>query len=384
MPQRGTKTSFIRRCQILALLAEADATAIDLRQQMRPMPGMRTVFADLAWLAKRFPTQVRRIHGGDARLVRWHLEGLPPTPLPQPLDALTSDELAALIAARGLLRTPETRNPGWERPQSPYAGDLSAALHGLLDRLGLTAEARAIAPTTLGVSRFGMPTEAPGAVAAFERILRTRQAARFRYRNQQGNEREVHVWPIRLVLIKGEWFCFAWAPLAASAGTSTNTGTGKVKQYALSRITSRSPSVHVDPRLPAGAPTSPPHTEVDAILASGFHATGGGQRTRVVVAVSPAALPLIADRTWGEAQTLAPADDLPSGWQRLAFSSTGLLECRHWVLSFGAAVRVEHPRELREWLQNQAQSILTSLESEPPPITAPHPAAIGATLADNP
>ena len=72
--------------------------------------------------------------------------------------------------------------------------------------------------------------------------------------------------------------------------------------------------MRADPRLLAGAPASPPHTAVDAILASGFHATGGGPRTLVVVAVSPPALPLIAGWTWGEAQTLAPADDLPPGF----------------------------------------------------------------------
>ena len=367
-----------RRASLLDHLADGPRSAIDLSTAVQPRASLRTIFDDLKWLAKRFPEQVIREPGQDARQAYWHLVGLPPVLLPQAIETLTHDELAALIAARGLLRAPDTRSPGWERPATSYAGDLSAALHGLLDRSGVAEEAKAIAPTTISVSRFGVAVEAPGALAVLERALRTRQAARFRYRNRGADERDLHVWPIRLVLLKGEWFCFAWSP---ASGTSS---LGRVKQYALSRITSRDPTVRIDACLPPGAPVRQPHAQVDASLASGFHATGGGARRRVVLAISPDAWAFVVDRTWGESQAIDQAPpDLPTGWRRIAFSTTGLDECRHWVLSFGAAVRAEGPPELRDWLKNQAQNLLAYLESNPTQMSATPVAVNGDTVANH-
>jgi predicted DNA-binding transcriptional regulator YafY len=327
-------------------------------------------------LQQRFPRQITWERGGDARLVYWQLIGLAPTLLPAPIASLTHDELAALIAARGLLRAPETRHPGWERPSSAYAGDLSAALHGLLERCGLEEEARAIAPGTIGVSRFGVASYPFGAVADLERALRSGLAVTFRYRNRHSVERDLHVWPIRLVLIKGEWFCFAWAP---------DGGDGRVKQYALSRIISRDPAVRMANRLPPGAPARPPHEAVDAALASGFQATGGGRRVRVVLAISPDAWPFIIDRVWGDGQTIA-ADppDLPAGWRRIAFSTTGLEECRHWVLSFGAAVRAEAPPELVDWLHGQALTMVSALARMHADQPAEIPTTLQSAAADRP
>jgi predicted DNA-binding transcriptional regulator YafY len=356
MPGNATDLQRLRRQRMLGLIADGECTADELLARLRPKVSRRTLDADLAWMQARFPEQLRKRRGGDARTVWWSLVGLPPILLDTTLDALTHDEVAAITAARGLLRSPDNRTPGWERPSSAYAGDLSAALHGLLLRLGLGAEAKAIAPSSLGASRFGIAPEPPGCLASLQRALRTGQAARFTYRNRQGSERPCHVWPIRLVLIKGEWFCFAWAP-----GQSG----GRVKQYALARITSREPVVAIDPRLPPGAPPRPPHAAVDAALASGFHATGSDDprhRVRVSLAVGPDAWPSIADRTWGENQTVTTEPpDLPPGWHRLVFTTSGLAECRHWVLSFGAAVRAESPAELTTWLRQQAESIVTHM-----------------------
>ncbi|GDY13105.1 hypothetical protein LBMAG53_19830 [Planctomycetota bacterium] len=246
-------------------------------------------------------------------------------------------------------------------------------MHGLLERSGLTEEARQIAPGTVGVSRFGIAPEAPGSIAILQRALRTGQAVYFSYRNRHSVDHPSHVWPIRLVMIKGEWFCFAWAP-------SDGKGTGRVKQYALSRITSRDPAVSIADRLPLGAPIRQPHDEVDAILASGFHATGSVKpqdRSRVVLAVSPEAWPSIANRTWGEHQLIDTGpEDLPPGWRRLTFSTTGLPEARHWVASFGSFVRPEGPPELMFWLKNEAERVASILAHMP----AKQPAQISDTV----
>lgn len=345
-----------RHLAILGVLADESCTARELAERLGVSAG--TIFKDLDALAKRFPDQVQRIRGGDARTVRWQVSGLPPTPLTHPLDHLTADEIAALIAARGLLRSPDTRSPGWEKPSTPYSGDLSRALHGLLDRAGLAEETKSIAPRTLGVSRFGIAPEAPGALANLERALRTGQCTCFRYRNRTGIERDVHLWPIRLVLIKGEWYLYAWAP---GSGSETS---GKVKQYALSRIISRDPTVRVVAHRPSGTPTNAPHNEVDAALATGFHATGSADSkagVRVTLAISPEAWPHWADRNWGEGQRVNEPlpTDLPHGWHRLSFRTTGLLEARHFILGMGVAVRVESPPELRAWIREQALGLVS-------------------------
>lgn len=359
--------NWTRRQSILSLLAIEAATADSIRMNLRPTVSRRTVASDVTWLARTFPAQVRKQRGSDARTVIWSLDGLPPVLLPHGAAALTHDELAAIIAARGLLRAPDVKHPGWERPSSPYAGDLSAALHGLLERLGLGEQARHIAPAAIGASRFGIAPEPPGALATLQRAIVTGQAARFAYRNRAGTQHACHVWPIRLVLIKGEWFCFAWS--------------GRVKQYALARVVSRSPVVTIDARLPPGAPSRPPHDVVDAALASGFHATGSddpGQRVRLVLAISPAAWPSIADRTWGSGQHIHDApEDLPHGWRRLSFLTTGLTEARHWVLSFGTTVRAEAPAALTEWLYEQTQAMVSVLSH----MRATQPASVDVTMS---
>ncbi|MBA3699439.1 MAG: HTH domain-containing protein [Planctomycetes bacterium] len=192
-----------RQRDILRVLAEEPSTAAELATRIHV--SVRQAQRDLAELRARFPSQLREEPDGDARSHRWYLDGLPPEPLAKPLTYLSHDELTAIIAARGLLRHPDARHPGWESQRSAYDGDLSAALHGLLERSGLADEAAAIAPRTLGASRFAVATDPPGAVATIGRALRTGQAVRFRYRNRRGGESDVHVVPMRLVAIRGEY-----------------------------------------------------------------------------------------------------------------------------------------------------------------------------------
>ena len=54
-------------------------------------------------------------------------------------------------------------------------------------------------------------------------------------------------------------------------------------------------------------------------------------------------------------------DNLPPDWRRIAFVTTGLAECRHSVLAFGAEVRSEHPPALVTWIQEQAKAIIHGL-----------------------
>ena len=347
-----------RHRRILELIAEEPLSADQLAARMTPHVTPRLIRKDLVYLQARFPEQMVREHGGDARNIFWTLKGLPPIPFLAPIDYLTHDELAALIAARGFLRAPDAKHPGWERPTTPYEGDLSAALHGLLERAGLGDEARAIAPATIGVSRFAVAPEPCGALAAIERALRTGQAVRFHYRNRTGAEREVHARPLRLVSIKGEWHLFAWSPATDSLAP------GRVKQYRLSRLTAAGPAVTVVSRQPPGCPQRAPREDVDCMLASGFNATSStdpAARKRLVIAIGPEAWPDVVDRTWGDSQIISDAPEHGNAWRRLTFSTSGWQEARGWILSLGANARAEGPPELVTWLHTQIKRMESDL-----------------------
>ena len=357
MSNRNTSQT-LRYRRILDLIAEEPLSASQISERLTPSVSPRQIREDLAYLQSRFPDQIVREHGGDARNVFWTLKGLPPIPFQESIDYLTHDELAALIAARGFLRAPDAKHPGWERPTTPYEGDLSAALHGLLERAGLGDEARAIAPATIGVSRFAVAPEPSGALAAIERALLTGQAVRFHYRNRTGAEREVYAMPLRLVSIKGEWHLFAWSPATDALAP------GRVKQYRLSRLITADPVVTVVSRPPPGCPQRAPRDDVDRMLASGFNATSStdpAARKRLVIAIGPEAWPEVVDRTWGDNQTISAAPERGIGWQRLAFSTSGWQEARGWILSLGANARAEGPPELVTWLHTQIKRMESDL-----------------------
>ena len=151
---------------------------------------------------------------------------------------------------------------------------------------------------------------------------------------------------------------------------------GKIKQYRLSRITTPTRT----PSAPPGCPHTGLRAEVTDLLRDAFRATGStspADRVKVVLAISPAAWSLVEQRRWGaNLKNDLDTNNLPPGWRRLSFVTTGLRECRHWVLSFGAEVRAEHPPALVEWIRDQAKQVFesspqtglrTSLIEETPP-----------------
>jgi predicted DNA-binding transcriptional regulator YafY len=172
----------------------------------------------------------------------------------------------------------------------------------------------------------------------------TGEGITFRYENLKGEVKNVHATPARCHLVKGEWSCIAWA--------------GGLKHYRLCRM-AEAKRVR---QLPPGSPVSIPASEVDALLGSGFYATASSSprdRVRVRIAVSPEAWRLLKGRRWGDNQVVDDTpENLPKGWFRLTFTTTGLTECRHWVLGMGANVRAEAPDALVEWVQEQAKQIL--------------------------
>jgi predicted DNA-binding transcriptional regulator YafY len=345
-------TTTARRARILARLGEGPCTKADLAQRI---PGCaRTLHDDLKWIEGTFPGRTRIGHQGKAKT--WQFLGTPPTLLPTPIAAFDEDQIAALIAARGVLRISDPGTTPSEGAATAYQGALAQAIQRLISAAGLDDEVASIAPDDLSISRFCVAAEEPTVFPTVLACLRAGRSIRTTYTNNQGATYPLHARPVRLVMISGEWHCFAWAL------GSDGRGAGRIRQYRLARMAPITP-VEVDP---PGCPVSGLRAQVDALLRDAFRATGShepARRQRVVLAVSPTAWPHIDGRRWGAPVPTPTQDGLPPEWRRIAFVTTGLEECRHWVLSFGAEVRAEHPPALIDWLRDQAQALLNGSTS---------------------
>lgn len=329
-----------------------------------PCPSPRSLTDDLMWLREAFPGRITCERVGRANT--YYFAGEVPRLLPVPLTHLDEDQVAALIAARGLLRTPDPTKPTAEDPGDDYPGALAQALDRLLTEVGLDDDARTIAPDAVTISRFGVAPEEEAAFPLCLAAIRTGGSIVGTYTNLDGEEHAVHAKAVRLVHIAGEWHLLAW---------SQSRKVGKLRQYRLSRMT----GLLRRDNDPPGCPQSGLRREAAALLIDAFRATGSlkpADRVTVILAVSPKAWPFLERRRWGASQHWdhTPAD-LPAGWRRLRFTTTGLSESRYWVLGFGTAIRAEAPPILMEWIHEQAVEMTedvkrtrqTKLQSSPIP-----------------
>jgi predicted DNA-binding transcriptional regulator YafY len=336
-----------RRIQIIVLLSGDGLGFEALRAQLKPQPSVRTLHEDLAWIERQFPDRLRRDqahgeHGTSRVALRWL--GRPPVLLSQPLTWLTEEEVISLIAARGLLRQLDPSLPPTASPQ-PEPDPLSQAADGLLARVGVKDVADALARDAIVVSRFGAEPAAGDVLATCLGATVRGDGLHFSYVNMAGRRHTVEAMALRMLLVKSEWFMLAWSE--------------SLKLYRLARMSEVRRG-----RLPAKCPSWIPRQDIDAKLRDAFYATGSERsqdRKRVVLAVGPDAWPLVAGRRWGDRQTVDDhPTDLPAGWRRLQFTTTGLGECRHWVLSHGGQLRAEAPAELVSWIRAQAEAVLAA------------------------
>lgn len=340
-----------RRTTILHILAKDACTLKELRPRLDPVPSSRCLEKDIASLRRAFPGRLIAERRGREKV--WQFAGDVPRVLESPIQALDEDQIAALIAARGLLRLPDPADTPAERAGTVYHGALAQALDRLLREGGLEDEAQAIAPDAIAISRFGVAPEEDAVFPLALAAIRCGESLHFRYTNLDGKTHAVHARALKLVHIAGEWHCYAWA-------TDTKRPPGTIKQYRLSRMTDVARSVNPPPRCPVANL----RRDVSALLRDAFRATGSAdpaRRRRIVVAVSPRAWPFLERRRWGADQIVDETpEDLPTGWRRLRFVTTGWEECRHWLLGFGAEIRAEGPPDLVAWLHSQAQAILAN------------------------
>ena len=340
-----------RQQHLLRCMAQPDGATLAELWESLPVPcSERTLRNDLQSLCLQFPHRLNKSQQG--RALRYHFTGQPPRSLRHPLQFLDEDQITALIAARGILRLSTASSPNHEQPSQAYHGILAQAIDRLLTATGLAEEASRLSPDDLCVSRFGIAEEEPAVFPAVLDVLRRGDSVTALYPDHQTGElRQIHARPIRMVSIAGEWFVFVWAPDA-------QTPPGRIKQYRLSRLS----QVTRATRDPPGCPVSGLRAQVTGILAEAFRATGSASpkdRHRVRIAGGPEVLKFVERRRWGSDQhlDLGPHADLPQGWWRLDFVTSGVPECRHWLLGFGRAIRVESPPELVAWLQQEAQAV---------------------------
>jgi len=257
---------------------------------------------------------------------------------------MTEEELLALVAARGLLHRDDQAMPATRGTARSLDG-LAGSIHHLIERTGLIETAQRAGRHLVSVSRFGAAPIANDVLTTCLSAAASNQAITFAYNNLEGVTSQPTAVPQRLVLIRGEWYCVAWA--------------GMLRMFRLARMA----AVTITTKRPKGTPANIPSQEVDDLLAQSFYATGSSdpqRRCRVVLAVRPGAWPFIQGRTWGSSQRVDEAPvDLPQGWRRLSFVTTGLAECRHWMLGIGSGVRAEQPTELVDWMRVEAEAMAT-------------------------
>lgn len=341
-----------RRSRIINLLSSSPQSAQELQHALRPKTGRRTINADLAWLRTYFPAHCVRQraegrHGTGRVVFRWRAG--PAHLCSEPLTWLSEAELIALVVARGMLdedpadTSARGSDPSW-----------SVVMSQLLRRCGVAQVADVVRRHAVTVSRFGTATTDPDVFAACLASTVLGEGLEFEYENLAGRQHHVHASPQRLWMVRGEWLCIAWAE--------------SLRTYRLSRMRSAQRVA----RQPPGRPVSIPTAEVNAVIAQAFSATGSGdpgRRRQVVLACAPEAKPFILGRRWGDKQiTTDHPPDLPPGWWRLSFTTTGLADCVYWVLGLGAKVRAEQPPELVARVAEEVTAMYAALPHRPPAV----------------
>jgi predicted DNA-binding transcriptional regulator YafY len=241
---------------------------------------------------------------------------------------LTEMEALALIAAKAQLTTPPT--PGLK---GASLGPLAEAIGTLMGRLGLDARDPRI-PDILAVTHTAPEPYVPAHVLAVLRAIRLGEGLTLTYQALGKPVRTVAVQPIRLALIEGEPYVWAWDGEAA-----------KLKTYKVARVISACARDGLA-NVPSGL-----DTDVRNSLSGGFRGVSGPtQRGRVVIRLTATGVPHLRHRSLGSNQVWT---DLPDGGARVAFNTSGIDAVKHWLLQCGAQAVVESPAEMVAWFRSE-------------------------------
>ena len=214
-------------------------------------------------------------------------------------------------------------------------GPLADAIGTLLGRVGLAGKESRV-PDVLAVTQGAPQPFQPAHVLAILRAIRLGNAVTMDYRPLGKPPHAVTAQPVKLVLVDGEPYLWAWDGAAK-----------KLKNYKVARVevvTCRSAL----PDVPLGL-----ESEVRTNLLGSFRGVAGAQqRGRVVVSFTSVGVPHVRLRKLGGNQTW---QDLPDGGARVSFNTSGMDAVKHWLLQWGAEATVESPAALVAWFECETQ-----------------------------
>lgn len=353
----GTALRPLRLPRLVELLREqplpAEVILPRLNRQLRddgiPEISIRTLQHDLDWLMEHLgPSGIERVAKADlipAPPIDFHrfrqfyrLKGVEELiPVAGDLVFLTEMEALALVAARAVLATPPT--PG---AKADGDGPLSDAIDALIRRLGLGPKDSRI-PNLLAVTQAAPQPYQPTHVLAILRAIRLGEAVTMDYRPLGKPPHAVTAQPIRLVLVEGEPYLWAWDGEAK-----------KLKNYKVARIetvVAREALADVPGNL---------DSEVTGNLLGSFRGVAGQrQRGRVVVKLTPVAVPHLRHRKLGGNLIW---HDLPDGYARVSFNTSGMDAVKHWLLQCGGEAVVESPAELVTWFKAETARMASAYQ----------------------
>ncbi len=302
--------------------------------------SLRTLQHDLEWMLDHLgPTVLERVARSDLAVeppleLHRHRQfyrlvgGEDLIPVEGEVVFVSELEALALVAARAQVAVPPP--PG---VKSADEGPLAAALGNLILRLGLQAKDPRV-PDVLAVTQSPPQPYDPRHALAILRAIRLGQGIRMDYEPLNKPAHPVVAQPIRVVLVDGEPYVWAWDGAAR-----------KLKNYKIGRIRT------VEQRDPLPEVPSGLDAEVRGTLSSSFRGVAGaGQRGRVVLRVTAIGIPHLRHRRLGTSQAW---EDLPDGGARVSFNTSGIEAVRHWLLQYGAEITVEAPVGLVEWMRGE-------------------------------
>jgi len=318
-----------------------------------PVVEERRIKADLAWILEHFGTNViervpRSALGVEPpRQFRHHrlfyrINGAEDLiPVSGHLLFLTEQEALALVTARAQLALPLA--PGIAAAATD-AGPLAGAIDRVLGRLGLSTKDPRI-PDILVVSQAAPQSYDPQHALEILRAIRCGQALVMMYGPLDKAPHEAVVQPVRVVLVEGEPYLWAW--------DSTERF---IKRYKLSRIR------HLKRRDGLAEAPSGLDAEVRSQLIGAFKGIAGKQqRGRVRLRIGVSGVPHLRQRNLGTNLTWR---DLPDGGAVVEFNTSGLDAVKHWLLQYGASVVAEAPPALVDWMRAEIGRMAASY---PPP-----------------
>jgi predicted DNA-binding transcriptional regulator YafY len=253
-------------------------------------------------------------------------------PLPIPADArhITELEAVALATARASLAVPSP--PGSQ-------GALADALGGLIRRLGLPDDPGSIVAQPAG-------PQAPYDAAALTtclRAIRSGSSLQGSYRPRHRAEHPVRIQPVRVLLVAGEAFLWAWDAEDRIA-----------KRYHLSRLT----IARVGRRL-ADAPADRV-SDVAILMRHAFRGVAREAMRTVRVRINPRRLVSFGSLVFATDQRVA---DNPDGSRTVTWRTRGLQSLAEWIVGTSGGVVAESPSDLRQAVQAVARTALAAHDS---------------------